>query len=106
MQTGLLERRDKTSNAGPDDRLIDLYASTLSSPSLVDAFRAPPKQYAKHQVEVDISTTPVTDPSATPVAKREEDIDQYANVRSDIQRLSNPRLWLCCAGGYFGETSG
>jgi hypothetical protein len=84
MQAGLLDAvTDKASNAGPDDRLIELYASTSSSPSLVEAFRALPKQYSEHQVEVDVSTVPATDPSVTPVAKR-EDVDQYAKRQVEV----------------------
>ncbi|KAF7134136.1 hypothetical protein CNMCM5793_005815 [Aspergillus hiratsukae] len=85
MQAGLLDAvRGKTSNAGPDDRLIDLYASILSSPSLVEAFRALPKQYSKRQVEVEFWTVPETDPSVTPVAKREDYIDQYAKRQVEV----------------------
>ncbi|KAF4158067.1 hypothetical protein CNMCM8927_005472 [Aspergillus lentulus] len=62
--------------AGPDDRLIELYASTSSSPSLVKAFRALPDQYAKSQVKVGLSTVAATEPSATAVAKREVNIDR------------------------------
>jgi hypothetical protein len=83
MQAGLLDAvRDRTSNAGPDDRLIELYASTSSSPSLVEAFRALPDQYAKSQVKVGLSTVPATEPSATAVAKREANIDRNRVVCS------------------------
>jgi hypothetical protein len=83
MQAGLLDAvRDRASNAGPDDRLIELYASTSSSPSLVEAFRALPDQYAKSQVKVGLSTVPATEPSATAVAKREAHIDRNRVVRS------------------------
>ncbi|KAF4239480.1 hypothetical protein CNMCM8980_001668 [Aspergillus fumigatiaffinis] len=85
MQAGLLDAvRDRNSNSGPDDRLIELYASTSSSSSLAEAFRALPDQYAKRQVTVGPSTVPATEPSASAVAKREANIDRNRIVCSAI----------------------
>ncbi|KAE8320457.1 hypothetical protein BDV39DRAFT_198458 [Aspergillus sergii] len=89
MQAGLLDAvcGKGSAGSGPDERLIELYASTSSAPGLEAAYRALPAQYnTQQQQQSQAATSPLVavEPTSTTAAvdKRAADWDRNQIVCS------------------------